>query len=74
VELPTLMLIVIAYGGWLALTAAYDHWPLWVVAPAVVVLLTLHSSLQHEIIHGHPTVELDQSAPRHGAAVFLAAI
>jgi len=55
VELPTLMLIVIAYGGWLALTAAYDHWPLWVVAPAVVVLLTLHSSLQHEIIHGHPT-------------------
>ena len=55
VELPTLMLIVITYGGWLFLTAAYDRWPLWVIAPAVIVLLTLHSSLQHEIIHGHPT-------------------
>jgi fatty acid desaturase len=55
VELPTLLLIVIAYGGWLALTAAYDHWPLWIVAPAVVVVLALHNSLQHEIIHGHPT-------------------
>src|SRR3984957_16932810 len=55
VELPTLMLIVITYAGWLFLAAAYDRWPLWVIAPAVVVLLTLHSSLQHEIIHGHPT-------------------
>lgn len=55
VEVPTLLLIVIAYGGWLLMTAAYVRWPLWIVAPAVVVLLTLHSSLQHEIIHGHPT-------------------
>jgi fatty acid desaturase len=55
VEAPTLALIVITYGGWLFMTAAYGRWPLWIVAPVVVVLLTLHSSLQHEIIHGHPT-------------------
>jgi fatty acid desaturase len=55
VEVPTVLLIGITYGGWLLMTAAYGHWPLWIVAPVVVVLLTLHSSLQHEIIHGHPT-------------------
>jgi fatty acid desaturase len=55
VEMPTLLLIIIMYGGWLLVTAAYGRWPLWIVAPAVAVLLTLHSSLQHEIIHGHPT-------------------
>jgi fatty acid desaturase len=55
VEIPTLILITVVYGGWLITTAAYGRWPLWIVAPAVAVLLTLHSSLQHEIIHGHPT-------------------
>jgi fatty acid desaturase len=55
VEVPTLALILVMYGGWLAITAAYGRWPLWIVAPGVVLLLTLHSSLQHEIIHGHPT-------------------
>jgi fatty acid desaturase len=55
VEMPTLLLILITYGGWLVITAAYGHWPLWIIAPAGTVLLTLHSSLQHEIIHGHPT-------------------
>jgi fatty acid desaturase len=55
VEVPTLLLILIVYGAWFLITAAYGRWPLWIVAPAVIVLLTLHSSLQHEIIHGHPT-------------------
>ncbi|MGL6223237.1 MAG: fatty acid desaturase [Steroidobacteraceae bacterium] len=55
IEWPTLALIVFAYGGWLTLTHAYGEWPTWVVAPCVAVLLTLHSSLQHEILHGHPT-------------------
>src|SRR5262245_28838530 len=55
VEVPTLLLIVATYSGWLALTYAYGHWPLWIVAPAAVAVLTLHSSLQHEILHGHPT-------------------
>lgn len=54
-EIPTLLLIVLAYGGWLGATFAYGHWPLVLVAPLVAVLITLHSSLQHEIVHGHPT-------------------
>jgi fatty acid desaturase len=53
--MPTLLLIVATYGGWLALTAAYAHAPLIIIAPLIVGLLTLHSSIQHEIVHGHPT-------------------
>ena len=55
IELPTLFLILGTYGGWLAITFQYGRWPLWIVAPVTAVLLTLQSSLQHEILHGHPT-------------------
>jgi fatty acid desaturase len=55
VELPTLLLVVCVYGGWLLASAAYGRAPSWIVIPVVVLLLTLHASLQHEIIHGHPT-------------------
>ena len=55
VEWPTLLLVVASYPAWLAVTHAYGRWPLWIVAPVAVALLTLHSSLQHEILHGHPT-------------------
>jgi len=55
VEVPSLLLIVFAYGAWLAVTSMYGRWPLWIVAPLAAVIVTLHSSLQHEFIHGHPT-------------------
>ena len=55
IEWPTVALIVFAYGGWFTLTSAYGEWPTWIVAPCIAVLLTFHSSLQHEILHGHPT-------------------
>jgi fatty acid desaturase len=55
VEVPTLLLILATYAGWLASTFAYGRWPLWAVAPLTAVLVTLHGSLQHEIVHGHPT-------------------
>lgn len=55
VEWPTLALIVFAYGGWLTLTWQYAALPGWVVVPCIAILLTLHSSVQHEILHGHPT-------------------
>ena len=29
VELPTLLLLIVAYGGWLAVTSRFAHWPLW---------------------------------------------
>src|SRR5215472_2844298 len=55
VEIPTMLVAVLAYGGWLAATLMYGRWPLWIVAPLTAVLVTLHGSLQHEIVHGHPT-------------------
>ena len=55
IEWPTILLAVAAYGGWLSLTHAYGTWPAWLVVPGVALLLTFHSSLQHEILHGHPT-------------------
>lgn len=55
VEMPTLLLAVLTYAGWLGTTFMYGRWPLWVVAPLTAVLITLQGSLQHEIVHGHPT-------------------
>jgi fatty acid desaturase len=54
-EIPTLLLLVATYAGWLAVTAAYARWPLLLTAPLAALLISLHSSLQHEIVHGHPT-------------------
>jgi fatty acid desaturase len=55
VEVPTLLLIVVTYAAWLLVTYQYRHWPLWLEVPAGILVLTMHSSLQHEILHGHPT-------------------
>lgn len=55
VEWQTFLLVLVNYAGWLAVTFAYSQWSLWITAPLAVVLVTLHSSLQHEILHGHPT-------------------
>jgi fatty acid desaturase len=55
VEVPTVLLIVATYTGWIAITLAYGHWPLAIVAPIAVLLITLHGSVQHEIVHRHPT-------------------
>ncbi len=38
VELPTLLIALVTYGGWLAITFAYSHWPLAIVAPIAAVL------------------------------------
>lgn len=59
VEWPTLLLILTVFAGWFAITYAYGQLPLWIVVPAGVLLLTLHGSLQHEMVHGHPTRWLD---------------
>lgn len=55
VELPTVFLLTATYVSWLAITFAYGRIPLIVLAPVAAVLVTLQSSLQHEILHGHPT-------------------
>jgi fatty acid desaturase len=55
VELPTWIVVLVAYGGWLSVTWHYHRLPVWLVLPLAAGILTLHGSLQHEAIHGHPT-------------------
>jgi len=55
VEWPTLVVAVAIHGGWLAATWWHGALP-WAVRIAVGGwLIAWHGSLQHEVIHGHPT-------------------
>ncbi|MEL6503147.1 MAG: fatty acid desaturase [Pseudomonadota bacterium] len=53
-EWPTLLLLVIVYGSFATLTIYATTVTLWLAMPALAVLIALHSSLQHEVLHGHP--------------------
>jgi fatty acid desaturase len=55
VEWPTVALAAGIYGSWLAVSATHAWLGYWISAPALALLVAWHSSLQHEIIHGHPT-------------------
>ncbi|MDX8348039.1 fatty acid desaturase [Cognatiyoonia sp. IB215446] len=48
---PTLGLIVICYGAWFA---ALWFSPIVLAIPLLAIIIALHASLQHEVIHGHP--------------------
>lgn len=68
VEWPTLLLILGCYAIW----ATGTTW-LWSIFPPLAFILTLlsivlHSSLQHEVLHGHPFA----SRPLNEALVFPA--
>ena len=54
-EWPTIVLIVLCYGGWMG--AGFWLWPVapWAALPLMAVLTALQSSLVHECLHGHPT-------------------
>lgn len=54
-EWPTLALIGAATAAWSLLIGFYSELGAWVVCPLAAVLVTLQSSLQHEVLHGHPT-------------------
>lgn len=66
-EWPTIALLVVCYGLWFAA----GYWVHALLAPLAVVLIgvavALHSSLQHEVLHGHPT----RSGRINEALVFL---
>lgn len=51
-EWGTFALILACYGLWLALLFA--PLPAWLSVLLLVPVLTLHSSLTHEVLHGHP--------------------
>jgi fatty acid desaturase len=55
VEWPTIVLLALTYAAWAAVTAFAADLGLWVAVPCLALLLAQHSSLQHEVIHGHPT-------------------
>jgi fatty acid desaturase len=54
-EGPTWALAVAIYGGWGLLTWCYGVLPWWLVLPLGSWLSAWQMSLQHELIHGHPT-------------------
>ncbi len=54
-EWPTVILFLIVYTLWVALTLFHNLIPVSLVLVMLTLLVALHSSLQHEVIHGHPT-------------------
>nr|WP_244327633.1 fatty acid desaturase [Roseibium sp. RKSG952] len=60
-------MIVICTGGWALLMASAGAYGLWICLPLAAVLVTLSSSLQHEVLHGHPT----RSARVNEALVYM---
>lgn len=54
-ELPTLALLTATYAGFAGILLFASVLPLLCVIVGLALVIALHSSLQHEIIHGHPT-------------------
>jgi fatty acid desaturase len=55
VEWPTVLLALTIYGGWTVATLLQSRMPAPLLAAAGGWLIAWQGSLQHEIIHGHPT-------------------
>ncbi len=54
-EWPTWLLLVATYTAWILLTLYWASVPGWLLWFAGGYTVALHSSLQHEALHGHPT-------------------
>ena len=55
IEWPTVALAIFIHASWLALTFLHAFLPIWLLVPVGAWLIAWHSSLQHELVHGHPT-------------------
>jgi fatty acid desaturase len=55
VEWPTLALLALTYAVWACATGFAEALGLWLAVPLTGTAIAMHSSLQHEVIHGHPT-------------------
>lgn len=53
-EWPTLVLMTGCYGVWFLATGWISAWSLPAGMLVTALAVTLHSSLQHEFLHGHP--------------------
>jgi fatty acid desaturase len=67
IEWPTLALLATCYGLWIS--AGYLLYPTFPIASLLLIglAIALHSSLQHEVLHGHPT----RNSRLNEALVFL---
>jgi fatty acid desaturase len=54
VEWPTLALVVVCYSVWAFATTWLATLSLPLAILVLTLAITLHSSLQHEVLHGHP--------------------
>ena len=54
-EWPTLALIFLVYAVLISLVWFHAVLPWWLILPIGAYMACLHSSLQHEVLHGHPT-------------------
>jgi fatty acid desaturase len=57
-EWPTWLLLIGVYGGWFALLLLSPRLGVWPTTGLMIPLLVLWMSLQHELLHGHPTRSL----------------
>ena len=55
IEWPTIFLALAIYGGFGLVTWYYHALPWWLAALIGTYLIAWHGSLQHEVVHGHPT-------------------
>ncbi|PRY94620.1 fatty acid desaturase [Hasllibacter halocynthiae] len=67
IEWPTIGLVLFTHGGWAAILAGAGWLGPLPSLLLLVPLLALHSSLQHEVLHGHPF----RSARLNEGCVFL---
>ncbi|RDT51184.1 fatty acid desaturase [Escherichia coli] len=54
-EFPTWVLIIVIYGGWFATLAFHETLGLLLATLLLIWFTAWYMSLQHELIHGHPT-------------------
>ncbi|MEM9043807.1 MAG: fatty acid desaturase [Pseudomonadota bacterium] len=66
VEWPTLIALIGVYLAWGSVLWLYPYFGAWVIIPGALAT-AFHSSLQHEVLHGHPT----RNASVNEALVFL---
>lgn len=55
IEWPTLLVALGCWGSWVSLLVWHDDLPLPVLLAGLAVSSAWYMSLQHEVIHGHPT-------------------
>ncbi len=56
-EWPSILVALTLYCGFLGLTWHYHDLPWWLILPLGSFLVAWHGSLQHEVVHGHPTAK-----------------